>query len=532
MSELPFRKRVYYGMGGLSMNLPDLLVMQWILVRYVPPDADKQLIPAALMGVVLFLARMVEGFSNPFIAHWSDSCTSRWGRRLPFVRLGIVPLAAFFFLSFMPPVDHLHWVNSVHAFVALPLYSLFYGVVVTPYLSLLPEITSELEERVDLATSQAVFLMLTTVLGFSVMPTVLEAYGWGVFAGSAAVAIVLFMLPVATRIREKPGAVRPHLERLGLWQSIVLALKNRPFRYLMLSTSFYWFALNGLVALVTYWVLVVLERGEGSVGILMAPFIAVNIVFFFVFNALSRRFSKYALLLATFAVSGFVMAALALVGHLPFGDKMTQTAVVLSLFGVPAAGFMVLPFAMLADIADYDEEVTGRRREGIFFGVQGVFQKVMIGLSLVALTTVPYLRSDGAKILRAGESIRFSGAYAAAGSVAGKGTHAPGGAVEDVIEVLVEPAALDAPWTLEGPGGFVRAGRGSATIAETPPGAYRIVWGDVPGYIRPLVPATPTVFGLKAMALLCGLACFAACLLFIKYPLRERGGKAVLIAEG
>ena len=511
------------------MNLPDLLVMQWILVRYVPPDAEKHLIPAALVGVLLCCARMTEGISNPFIAHWSDGCGSRWGRRLPFIRFGIVPLSLLFFLAFTPPIGRLHWINAVYAFLVVPSYSLLYGTVVTPYLALMPEITSDLKERVDLTTFQSVFLMLTTALAFIVMPVVLEKWGWHVFAGSTAVLMVLFILPVATRIREKPRAARPDLERLSLVRSMVLALRNRPFRYLVAATSFYWYALNGLIALITYWVLVVLERSEGEVGKLMGPFLVVNVAFFLVFNALSRRFGKYVLMQVTFVASGFAMAALCLVGRLPFGSEMVQTAVVISLFGAPAAGFMVLPFAILADIIDYDEQLTGRRREGIFFGVQGVFQKAMIGLSLISLTVVPYLRSDGAKVLREGESLAFSGAYEAADRVSPRPATAAGPMAPGTIQVSVAPDGLEAAWTLKGPDGYEHAGRGDEMLSGLAPGAYAIVWGDVPGYSLPSVHPTPTPFGLKVMAALCGLACMAAFFVFIRYPLRERDGKIVVV---
>jgi GPH family glycoside/pentoside/hexuronide:cation symporter len=48
------------------------------------------------------------------------------------------------------------------------------------------------------------------------------------------------------------------------------------------------------------------------------------------------------------------------------------------------AGVFVLPNALLADVVDYDELLTGRRREAMYFGVQGTVQR--IGLSLAAVT--------------------------------------------------------------------------------------------------------------------------------------------------
>ncbi|MCP4643453.1 MAG: MFS transporter, partial [bacterium] len=50
----------------------------------------------------------------------------------------------------------------------------------------------------------------------------------------------------------------------------------------------------------------------------------------------------------------------------------------------------VLPFALLADAIDYDEQLTGQRREAIFFGLQGVVQKLMIGISALTFGFIVY----------------------------------------------------------------------------------------------------------------------------------------------
>ncbi len=164
----------------------------------------------------------------------------------------------------------------------------------------------------------------------------------------------------------------------------------------MAAISLYWFGLNAVIALVPHWTVSYLGRTEGDVTKLMIPFVTVNLVFFFVFNNLAAKFGKYPMMLATFLGSALAMMALCLVGHIPFGGAFVQSAIIFSLFGAPLAGFMVLPFAILSDVIDYDAELTGRRREAIFFGVAGVFQKIMLGLSALTFTIVPYIGGAGA----------------------------------------------------------------------------------------------------------------------------------------
>ena len=140
MRVLSLRKHVFYGMGGLTISLSDLIVMQWLLVRYVPPGRPH-LIDATIFGALVLMGRIVEGISLTVVAHWSDECRSRLGRRVPFMRGVIVPFAVVFFLLFNPPADQIHWVNTAYAAVLILLYFGMYGAVVVPYVALLPELT-------------------------------------------------------------------------------------------------------------------------------------------------------------------------------------------------------------------------------------------------------------------------------------------------------------------------------------------------------------------------------------------------------
>ncbi len=519
-------------MGGLTMNLPDVIVMQWFLFRYLPPDG-RHLASAFAIGAILLFGRVVvEGPSCMLVAHWSDQCRTRWGRRLPFMRFGIVPLALVFFLIFHPPVGHEHWLNAAWAAVFVPLYLILYGVVITPYLALLPEVTTDLKERVDLTTFQSLFMLVASIL-FSLVGVFLKLWGWQVVIGGAAVLIVLFFLPATLFIREKPAAAPSGHVPLGFFQSVWLALRNRPFRRVIAATALYWFALNGMIALVPFWVVGYLGRGEDDVTKMMGMFLVVNLVFFVVFNALSARTGKYVLMLATFVGTAVVMSLMACVGYIPFGSDYLQTALVVALFGAPVAGFMVLPFAILGDVVDYDERLTGRRREAIFFGVQGIFQKVMIGVSVFAFTIVPYLGSDGAVYLREEGWLTLSGRYTAQGDTptVPEAQEGPVSVPVGAIRIDATPNALDAPWTLRGPDGFVQTGSGDAVLESLAPGAYSMAWGEVAGWEAPAPMRPPTPWGLKAMALLCTLFSLAAFAAFLGYPLRERQGKIVLVGE-
>lgn len=80
-------------------------------------------------------------------------------------------------------------------------------------------------------------------------------------------------------------------------------------------------------------------------------------------------------------VTALGMAAIFLVGEGQFGFMMLLTAIV----GFGISSHWVMPWAMLPDVVEYDQLVTGQRREGMYFGVYGLVDKIFRTLGLVAV---------------------------------------------------------------------------------------------------------------------------------------------------
>ncbi len=407
------------------MNLTNLVISQWLIYLYVPGDGKGQvLIPAlagavtlaagTVFGVFFSLGRLTDAITDPLVAYWSDKHRSRRGRRIPFVLWGVLPFCAVFFLLWTPPTGSASWWNAAYVFVLIQAYFVLYTIVVTPYLALLPELSSDLGERVNITTMQAVFVMVGTVMfGVGVGPLIQHVGWWALGLAVAALSLISF-LPTALWVKERPHPPENAAEAAGLLQWILMTIKNRPFVHLMISTSFYWFGLNLLIIMVPAWAETVLGLNKDAVPILMGPFLAVNTLFFFVFNAFAKRLGKYGLFLITCIGSAVAVLLLCLVGTLP-GSLVVQSAVIMGVIGIPSAGFMMLPFAILSDVADYDEELYGKRREAIFFGTQAITQKSAIALSILVF---PILAAEngrytagGLKVVAVAAGIGFALAF-------------------------------------------------------------------------------------------------------------------------
>ena len=432
MLHLTPQKRFFYGMGGLTISLSDLIVMQWLLVRYLPPESPP-LVNASILGVLIFLGRVAEGISFAVVGHWSDQYQSPHGRRIPFLRAVIIPFVLVFFGLFNPPFATSQGLNTLYAGVFIFLYFGMYGAVVVPYVALIPELTSNLKERVDLTTWQSLFILVSTFI-FGMTGFLLKHFGWVPVMGGAALLVFLFFLPVCTRFAES-RTNNPSSDHSTLKEAVSLSLKNRAFRLALVPMGIFWFALSGLTTLIPYWVTLYLGYSQNEVVNIMLPYLLISFVSFFVVNRLSIRVGKHKMLLFGYFLSSMLFFGLMLVGYLPFFTEFVQTQLLIALCGIPVAIFTVLAFPLLSDVVDYDELLTGKRNEAIFFGVKGIFQKILIGLSALVFTLISNTSISG----------------------------------------------------------------------------------------------LPVIYGLKLMALFCGIASLIAFLIFLRYPLRESHGKIFAI---
>src|SRR5271165_1304044 len=319
-----------YCSGGLAMNLTNLVLSQWLYERYVVGG----IIGTAAFSVILLAGRITDSVSDPFIAFWTDNSWTRWGRRMPFLVLATLPLAAICYFLWWPPEHASHSVRVFYAAFMCQCYFLLYGLVVTPYLALLPEISSSRSERLNLTTGQG-FASLAGTMLFALSGLVIQKFGYPALGLMLTIAVLLSFYPLTAVISEPHHPEHSKSSLADLFRWIWQVLTNRDFLPLLISTSFYWFALNLLLMLVPRWVEARLGMSKEAVTWLMLPFIGVNLLGFFFFNWFAKRAGKF------------------------------------------------VAFALLADVIDADTARTGIRREAIYFGVQAILQKSMIGFSVV-----------------------------------------------------------------------------------------------------------------------------------------------------
>ena len=91
--------RLYYGAGSVAYGVKDNGFSVFLLFYY-----NQVLgLPERWVGLGIFIALVVDAFSDPVVGYVSDNWRSRWGRRHPFMYFAALPAGLSFYFLFNPP---------------------------------------------------------------------------------------------------------------------------------------------------------------------------------------------------------------------------------------------------------------------------------------------------------------------------------------------------------------------------------------------------------------------------------------------
>ncbi|MDI3281586.1 MAG: MFS transporter [Bacillota bacterium] len=370
-----------YALGYLGIAVFTQTTVKWYQFYYAPPEANqfalRALVPISLIGVAMVLARIVDGLADPVVAYYSDRSRHRLGRRIPFILYGSLPLAATFILLWFPPVRGESLLNLVYLAVMLSLFFIFFTVVVAPYLALIGELTRTGQERMAVTTLQGVAQVLGVMIAEAGSGLLIAAWGFPVMGVVLGLFSLLTVLLTPAFVKEElvPPQEAP---AVSLVDSVQMTLRNRNFALYLASYLAIWFGINTLTIAMPYITEVLLGKSADHSGYLIAGAFVLALLVSPFLPKVAERYSKKQIMLATSALFALILAATGLFGTLiPY----PAAAALVVLAGVPLAVIFVVPNAMVADLAELDGLEHGQRREGMFFGVQGLIMKVVIGLS-------------------------------------------------------------------------------------------------------------------------------------------------------
>jgi GPH family glycoside/pentoside/hexuronide:cation symporter len=391
MKSLSLKRILLYSSASAGLNIVSITAATWILYFYAPPpDSGRtQYLPVTLVGVLLTVTTLWDAVIDPFIGHWSDTTSSRWGRRRPFLMFGAPVMALALILIWTPPGGSVV-LTAIYFLLVTTLFYTAFSVVGIPYDGTLPEMASSPQELVSLSTWKSVFGTVGVLIGSLVAAPLFGSTGPVAMAVVvAAVGLATIWLTLAGLRRTKSPSTKP----MGVQDGLRATLRNRQFLILFVSTLLVHVAYAMILANLPYFTTLVVGRGEADVAIFQGVVVLIMLAFAPLWNWLGRRYANRKLLMFSMIGLGLVAMLNFTVGMVPGIPLLAHGLVTMALVAPLLGGYFILAYAIMGSVVDYDEMFTGRRREAIYYGTFSL--AVGVGPALAALILPQILEGFG-----------------------------------------------------------------------------------------------------------------------------------------
>ena len=213
-----------------------------------------------------------------------------------------------------------------------------------------------------------------------------RAYQWAIgmlsLLGGVFMAVPLFIIDERKHCRNRPINVP-----IGL--ALRQTLSNRNFMIFIAADFAYFVCLTVISSGMLYFVSVLLNLPEYVGGQVMGTMVLVSLLFYPMIIRLTRRIGKRLPMIAGLILLGTLLAATFSLGRLPFPPR-TQIFGFAILCALPVAILGILPFAIIAEIAEAEGKSSGQQKEALFFAVRNFTTKLgqTLGVMTFAILTL------------------------------------------------------------------------------------------------------------------------------------------------
>ncbi len=395
----PMKEKLSWGLGGFS----EQIAVNGLNNMFMPIFNIGLGLDSKLVGWAMGIPRFFDMISDPLIGNMSDNSRSRFGRRRPFILIGGILMALIFGLTFMASPYMSQWAMFAYATVACILFYLAYTVYSVPYTALGLELTDDYDERAHIQKYRLIF---SSVASLFIIPWIYkiclmignlsrnliekdtlawyekpftmcsglvadvsvktEVLGARYMAWICAFFIILSIMPVSFMVKERGRITKK--DKIGLFSSIKLVSKNRPFAFLLgmillvITGNFF---VNPLLMYLNIFYVYDGDKDAGATltGLFGSAQAITMLISSFVVPYLVQLLDKKKVLMLGLSI-GAIANFLNLFLVNPSTPKLQLISAAMLGFGLNCC--WLLNGAFIADVCDADELAFGYRREGMF----------------------------------------------------------------------------------------------------------------------------------------------------------------------
>jgi len=374
-----------YGAPGVGAGYMYLLIGLYIMKF----STDVLLIAPAVMGTIFGISRVWDAVSDPLVGYMSDRTRHSLGRRRLWLLLSIVPISGTFIMVFSPPAS-LHGTELI-AWMAVGVIGFYSAatIFIVPHMSLGAELTPNYHERSRLYGLRHAAFTIGSILALVSMQLLINAERVSeaavrqtAFELSALAALVTagLILYAVAKLRERPDYQgRVNASPFGAFKDV---WRNHHAR-LVLAVSFIENIGSAVIGILTLYVAQYVVGRPELAALIILSYMIPSTLSVPLWIPLSRRFGKIRLWMFSMMLTGVSFGGMF---SLPWLEPDIRLVVIfgLAVFAGLAAGCggTIAP-SVQSDIIDYDEYMTGERKEGSYFAAFNFVHKSATGVMIL-----------------------------------------------------------------------------------------------------------------------------------------------------
>ncbi len=396
--KLSIKEKLGYACGDVASNFYWRVFDVFLFIFYT----DVFGIPAAAVGTMMLVTRLVDAFSDPLMGALADRTKTKYGKFRPYLLWGILPLAAAGVLTFtVPDLDEsgkIVWAYATYIFMMLA-----YTFINVPYGALLGVVTGNTQERTTLTSFRFIGAFSGGSLVAFLTPELVsylgngdEVTGWQLTMGLyGIVAAMLFSFSFySTKERISP----PANQKTPVLQDLKDLTNNKPWIVLFCLALIIMMTISLRGSTGTFYFKYFVGREDliGSFSLAYMLSLAVGAAST---PLLTKFFDKKTLL----TILMFIVAVLSIAFYFVPQDQIALMFILQVLIGLALGPKSPLVFSMYADTADYSQWKTGRRATAMIFSAAAFAQKLggaiagaMIGWILASMGYIANQAQTGA----------------------------------------------------------------------------------------------------------------------------------------